>query len=370
MINQRFKQALHDIVAEDLEETTDLWPKVRVHVESGPRRRRFFPTTRHGWAGFSLLLILAFSTAAYAAVTSFLDRVVEMDPQGIQFLIEDGLVKEMDLSQTEKGITVTLEWAYADVNRIVIGYTVKHPGDRCNGVFSLTDRDGSDFPPIIGGYGHGWEGLSSQVVSFNASSVQGIPERLDLRLNLQISTFNLPGETPAPPASTVNAETGVTFAEVEPMRIGPPEATFEFDFSVPFHSGREIKIGQSADAAGVEITLERVTIAPSDARLEFCFAGLDYSEVESWIPLISIDPGKDWGGDSDMVLQGGRWISENCYEYDFAAPLQEQRGLWMVTVTEMIGDKPVVYYNEENEDIHTYEQIRLGGPWTYRFHVP
>jgi hypothetical protein len=368
MRERRLRQALQDIAAEAVREPADLWPKIQAQITSRPRQRRLVPASGMGWIVLGLILVLAFSTVAYAAITSFLDRAVQMDPHGSQFLIEQGWVEELELSQTTKGITVTLNWAYADVNRIVIAYTVKHSGDRCQSSLSLTDNHGSDFPPILGGYGYHGDGLSGQVLSFDAGSMYSAPERLDLRLKVQVSPFDLPNENPTPTAAIPDSETGAAFAEAQPMRVNPPEATFEFDFTVPFHPGRDIEVRQSQQAAGLEVTLEQVTLAPSDARFRFCFVGLD-PDAENWTPLLTLQAGTDWADEREWVLQGGRWVGESCYEHHFAAPLQEQPGTWTVTITEMIGDKRMAS-NSENGPSYTYQQIRIRGPWTFQFHAP
>ena len=351
----RFKDALHTIVAEDLPETPDLWPAVRQHLANRPAHR-MLPIPRPGWAALALVLMLAFGTAAYAAITSILDRAVEMDPSGSQYLVENGLVAKLNLSQMDGDITATLEWAYADANRIVIAYTIAHPADRENTSVMLTDMDGTPLPTIMGGYGYAADGVMSDVQSYDASLIGDRPDVLQLRLHLEVSTFNLPDEMPSPPPATVDSETGASIVMLEPMEIGEPAATFDFDFSVPFHPGREVMIGQSVEDAGIGVTLERALIAPSDTRFDVCFTGLD--PAYDWIPIFTLETSGISVRDSSNIISGGRWLDNRCYRQDFGGPLEDQRGTWRLMVTELVGERPGV------------RQIRVRGPWEFQFTVP
>jgi hypothetical protein len=301
--------------------------------------------------------MLAFGTAAYAAITSILDGAVNMDPSGSQYLVETGLVERLNLSQTDGDITATLEWAYADANRIVIAYTIAHPADRENTSVRLTDEDGTVLPTIMGGYSYASDGLMSDVQSYDAGLLGDTPDVLHLRLHLEVSTFNLPDETPSPPPATVDPETGASIVLLEPMEIGQPPPTFDFEFSVPFHPGREVAIGQTVDEAWISVRLERVVIAPSDTRFDLCFSGLD--PAFDWVPLFSLDtPGVHIGDDSN-ILAGGRWLDNQCYQQDFGAPLEDQRGAWTLGVTEVVGER-----------LEITQQSRVKGPWEFQFTVP
>lgn len=355
---ERFRHALRAIVAEDLTETADLWPEVRKRAGKKPFARSPLQITRPGWGAAILVLTLAFGSVAYAAITSMLDRAVEMDPSGSQYLVENGLVERLNLSQTEGGITTTLEWAYADANRIVIAYTIAHPADRESTSVRLTDEDGTALADIMGGYGYVGDGLSSQVESFDASPVRGAPDSLGLSLHLEVSTFDLPEGTPSPPPVTVDPETGVGVAVLEPVEIGAPSAAFDFEFSVPFHPGREVEIRQVVEVSGIRAALEQAVVAPSDARFTLCFSGLD--PAYQWIPLFSLKTPEVDLDDNAYILSGGQWVDDRCYQYDVGAPLQEHRGEWTLTVKELVG---------ERLDLQP-GQIRLSGPWGFRFLVP
>ena len=125
MKEQRVKQILHEIAGQQVPQSVDLWPAIRVRLQP-PRRRsrwaRLMPTTRLGWAFLALALCLLIGTGAWA-VGSAVDRLFQVAP-GLNHVGQAGLSQELDLSQTLDGVTVTLERAYADANRVVVGYTV------------------------------------------------------------------------------------------------------------------------------------------------------------------------------------------------------------------------------------------------------
>lgn len=359
MGTERFRSALRAIVAEDLPATRDLWPAVHKRLETQQPTRRLLPISHPGWAVAALVLTLAFGTAAYAAISSILDRAVEMDPSGSQYLVEHGLVENLNLSQTVGGITATLEWAYADANRIVLAYTIAHPADRENSSIMLTDMSGTVLPTIMGGYGYAADGVMSDVSSYDAGLIGDRPDVLQLSLHLKVSTLDLPEETPMPPVATVDPETGASIVVLEPLEIGEPATVFDIQFSVPFHPGREVAIGQMAEDAGISITLERAVIAPSDTRFDLCFSGLD--PAYDWIPIFTLETPEFSLRDSANILSGGRWLDDRCYRQDFGAPLQDQSGGWRLNVTELVG---------ERLGAQQVRQTRMRGPWEFQFGVP
>jgi Domain of unknown function (DUF4179) len=62
------------------------------------------------------------SGTAYAAIT-ILQSVIQSDP-GVASVYQQNLGETVNLSQTRDGVTLTLERAYADVNRVLITYDV------------------------------------------------------------------------------------------------------------------------------------------------------------------------------------------------------------------------------------------------------
>ena len=371
MKEQRVTQILEGIAEDEVPATLDLWPAIRAQVQ--PQRHpsrwaRVVPATRLGWAFLALVLCLAFGAVAYA-VAPAVGRLFQQEP-GLQHVEQANLVQELNLSQTVNGVTVTLERVYADANRIVVGFTIKDPDGQRDDVhhLTLTDAAGTVFP---GTTGFGVTGRSdifgvelppgegAYVLAFDASAVEGTPAELDLRLVVEVRELVLPTDTPGPSPTSAGSPAEPQepmVVELEPMPQGAIVGTFTFDFSVPFIPARVAEVNQTVEAAGVAVRLERVVVTPSETRAYLRFD--PPGEVEtSWTSIVTLKaPGDEKGrshfysvdDDSPVHISG------------FLAPLYDRRGEWTLTVTELVGTELVPPYND----------VRLAGPWVFRFRVP
>lgn len=338
-----------------------------------PRLRRIIPrvlvpTTRLAWAGMVVAALLIFSAVAYAGVPA-VRQLFQQEP-GLQHVEQADLVQELDLSQTVNGVTFTLERAYADANRIVVGYSVKDPdGQRYHtDPLTLTGADGTVFPGTTGLGAAGKSaifgielppGEKADVLSFDAAAVEGTPVELDLRLVVEVRELVLPTDTQGLSASPTGlpAEPGEPMVEeLEPMPPGAVVGTFTFDFSMPFIPGRVAEVNQTVEAAGVAVTLQRVVVTPSETRAHLRFD--PPGEVETiWTSIVTLKAPGD-------VRSRSRFYSAAAdspvHTYGFLAPLYDRRGEWTLTVNELVGTELVPPYND----------VRLAGPWVFRFRVP
>jgi hypothetical protein len=370
MKEQQVTHILQKFVEQEVPADLDLWPAIQAQLQ--PQRSpsgwvRLMPTTRLGWVFLALALCLAIGAGTWA-VGSAVNRLFQVDP-GLNHVRQAGLGQELDLSQTVDGVTVTLERAYADANRVVVGFTMIGPDGQRYGPHpvTLTDAAGTVFP---GSMGMGVTGKSerlqvdlppgtgSYVYFFDASAVEGVPTELDLHLVIEVEEFVLPLFAPDPvstpddpPAEPLDS----TVVEVQPIhQEGAVVGPFIFDFSVPFTPDRAVVEAQTVKAAGVAVTLEEVVVTPSATRATLCFAPPD-DEWDVWVPIATLDTGKaEYGGGLDEI---GEKI---CHTHTFHVPLYDQRGEWTLTVTELVGMIAAP----------PGEQTRLAGPWVFRFRVP
>lgn len=345
-----------------------LWDRV-VQSLTGRRWEPVMPTTRLGWTALALVLCLAVGTVAYAALP-LLNRVFQMDA-GLRQVDQADLVQQLHLSQTVDGVTVTLERAYADANRIVVGYTIKAPnGQRYEARrLTLTDAAGTVFHETVG---FGVSGASDileaapppgekvNVVSFDAAPVEGAPAALDLRLEMELEERALPpGASASPPTPGGLPAEAPMRVEVQPLPVGRIIGPFTFDFRTPFIPGRVIEMNQTVEDAGVAVRLERLVVTPSETRATICFTAPDGGRRQ-WVPILTLEAGNEQyagGIVSKTFYEGG----EGCYQGSFLASLHDQGGAWRLTVSELVG---------EDTDLPTEPQIRLAGPWVFRFRVP
>ncbi len=108
--------------------------KSRLHAARrqlrGPEPRRLGAPLRLNRALGLTALILMFG------VVVLMQGIIDLDP-GLRGERAAELVTPLGVSQEHGGITVTLDWAYADANRLVLSYTVG--GERITGpwVFAI-----------------------------------------------------------------------------------------------------------------------------------------------------------------------------------------------------------------------------------------
>jgi hypothetical protein len=370
MKEQQVTQILQELAEQEVPASLDLWPAIQARLQPNqrpPRWARIIPATRLGWSFLALTLVLAFGVVTYA-VAPVVERLFQQEA-GLQHVKQANLVQELNLSQTVEGVTVTLERAYVDANRIVVGFTIKGPDGQRYDPYHLTLTDAAS-TVFSGTLGYGVTGQSdilqvslppgegAYVLAFDAAPVEGAPTELDLRLEMEVvealppDAFELPPTPDSPPAEPPIA------VELLPLPVGAIVGPFTFDFSVPFVPGRVAKVNQTVEAAGVAVCLERVVITPSETRAYLRFdppggAGID------WTPIAVLKA----PGDEKSQNYFAYALNDDppVYPYGFLAPLYDRQGEWILTVTELVGADLAQPGGED---------IRLAGPWVFRFRVP
>lgn len=310
----------------------------------------------------ALLLV----TAAFA-IDPNLQTAIDFDA-GLKHVSEEELGMPLDLTRTLDKLTVTLQWAYADAERITVAYTIGGTGSLDSPAFNytsdsvtLTDADGRTFE---GAGGIGYTGMGEDalyVMSFDTSRVEDLPDELDLTLsmNVQFMTANtwatIEAQPTPGPETTPDVSADREFVSPYEDAVGP----FEFEFAVPVHASRVVEINQTTTDKDVAITLERAVLAPSRTRLELCF---DAPEERSggWaiIPFLSIE-GSSLLLENPPVAPGDDPIEgTNCRSLIYNAPLNERPGEWELRISELVG------FGDTGSD-----QVRIAGNWTFTFEV-
>ena len=373
MKEQQVAQILQEIAEQEVPANLDLWPAIQARLQSQERPSRWsqvMPASRLGWAFLVLILFLAFGAVAYALAPIVMSRLFQQEA-GLRHVEQANLVQELNLSQTVDGVTVTLQRAYADANRVVVGFTVIGPdGQRYDPHrVILTDANGTVFPPTIGMGVTGQSdilevelppGQGGYVFSFDAAAIQGTPPALYLRLMMELEEFVLPTdafELPPIPDSPPAEPPDSMVVEVLPAPEGAIVGPFTFDFSVPFIPGCTVEAQQTVEAAGIAVRLERVVVTPSETRAILCFDPPDGDS--EWTPtIVTLDAGD--GQDLSGFSRRSGIGEESCSLHSYPAALADRSGLWTLTVTELVGMDPTP----------PGEQTRLAGPWVFHFVVP
>ncbi len=380
MKEQQIRRILYEIAERQVPDDVNLWPAIRTQVQ--PRRQPAFwgglrPTTRLGWACLAVILFLTFGAVTYA-VAPAVERLFHQEA-GLQHIEQAGLLQEYDLSRTVDGVTVTLQRVYADANRVVVGLTVIGPeGQRYDPRrVTLTDANGVVFPLATGWGATGRSdipgfdidvlpGQGVYVMGFDTTIEEGAPAALSLRLVVEVERFALPlgaispfltsARPPAEPTGAAGAEVEVAPTPEEGAVVGP----FTFDFDVAFNAGHTVEVQQVVESAGVSVKLERVVVTPSETRATLCFEPPAGSNtVWTLIAALDVGNGQSLFGGVVKPVNGGR--EEDCHCVIFPYALAGRSGLWTLTVSELVGTDLAKRPSED---------VRLAGPWVFRFRLP
>jgi hypothetical protein len=273
--------------------------------------------------------------AAYAAGIPILTTLFHLE-SGTQQILQTNQYTDYHQSKSVNGFTITIEKAYADANRVIIGYTITGPANRNQddefafGLSTLTTAQGVKLPFMKGIGSLAVQGISGNTSSFDASTIQGNPKELQLHLAIPFGTHLL------------SAAFKITGA-------------LTFNFVVPFHAGKVINVHQSVVADGKTVTLERVVITASETRLYIQgFNAQDKPNGYSIVANLSV-PGQTYTG-------GGGNRATGLWTMNFDIPLLGKHGQWTLAIRKEITLK--------DSSTGLYHLVPVSGAlWTFHFTV-
>lgn len=203
---------------------------------------------------------------------------------------------KIDRTELVAGIHVTLAYAYADSNQVAI--------------LAFAQSSGSLSPPqqvmwgelatTVGTYtfdGLGGSGLNNfSYMYYDAATVPAGTHTLHLRVKANVSGQDGGGEA-------------------------------IFTFAVPFHSARVVTPAQTITLGGSPVTLDRVVISPSSARV-YVHGGPNVPGSPTWLRVgqTTIDGNKVSGG----WRPSSRYTTDAIFDYDVS--LYNQQGEWTFVI--------------------------------------
>lgn len=362
---ERLERALRGCAGAGIPDAVDLWPAIEERVSPAPGRPRllwFVPRTRTAWILIALLMTL-FATGAYGASKWVYDLFrSELPGAGAENPGTD--VYERKVTD---GAAVTVEWAYADTEFMVVGYSVEDlKEDRRNAGrpatleplligeesgrdklpphVDVTDEDGRDFDLIDGttytlGIGDIWNGALPNTAVF------AVPEGLEPE-NAHLFRFQVPLEERPIPSSREEAEKGFR------MEQKPPIGPFAFEFEIPVRSAPTVEMDQTVKANGVEITLDRVVNSPARPQAVICFD--PPNDAYDWSPTVAAKPA--WREPIETLPLGNGCWSAPLYG------LPKDRS--SLTVTDLWGT------SRSDTPGNAVETKTIRGPWKFDFEIP
>lgn len=401
MDEKRIHQALDAIAREEIKDDMNLWPNLKTQLETVPT-----PRTRTTLRGLKAVALVAVMLMVSAVTYAVYQEIMGGDP-GIIAANNANLVVSFEQTQEITPVsdnvpytfTVNLEYAYADANRIVVAYQVIGEVRSGDGVTvysnpTLKDDQGHQFIwlPLGGGGGGGGGGSDPEEIitvgtgleaHFDAAIIDTVPEELNLSLKVEVAyrTADMPPDGMILAGETV------------------------FNFTLPFNPGRVMDTPQTVTTNDIEMTLEKVVVAPSLTRIELCYTGIDGPEAdwvpevilsvndEEILPLTQLNQANQLGADTGCrsliipdALQDhdGTWklsivnlsfpgtedIAEVVEvlktEYGIEAYVKEDGTLGAETPTDMPFDD---YIKLTNDVINSLQQ-KIEGPWEFTFDLP
>ncbi len=231
--------------------------------------------------------------------TTFAQGVPEPDPI-VQAALDQGLLTQIDQSQAVGDVTVTVNWAYVDTQKVMVNYTIVGAaaevfGNPFRNPVVLRDGAGVSFSIATAQnvniaspeeatfltqfYNQGVieadDGTIEVVDDYFHNGFESVPESIDLQLELNYESFEIEDWMPID-ATASDYQVGDTVEG-----IGP----FVFDFTVPVYDSIQLEPMQSVSVNDLEMTLETLSLTPTAAEARICY---DMPDERDWIPEASI----------------------------------------------------------------------------------
>lgn len=340
-----FKQTLEEEIP-----TVELWKQIEAGLPAAPRRT-VHTSFRLGRAAVIIMLLTMTAVTAYA----FYQTVIQPDP-GIEAVQNRNLVVDINQTQTVEAasqtptdittsVQVTLDYAYADANRITVAFSAASASPEIDLYLNptLTDSSGNQYLWLSSSGQQLIDRANSSVngiMSFDASGITGSPAMLDLNLKIEV------------------AYTSADLRANEPLAMILAGSTM-FNMELPFNPGQAVPVNQMASSADLTMEVRQVVIAPSLTRVDVCFGSTSLFGGEAWL---------DWKAVASVMVEGTSIIdrqdagiegfiapTEPCRQIIIPTSLVDQHGNWTLT-------------------IHTVRNTVTGesrdGEWTFTFAVP
>jgi hypothetical protein len=296
-----------------------------------PRSRRL-ARTRIGIAVAVVLGVALAGGTTYAGIT-LLQSVTHGDP-GAAAVYRQNLGETLALSQTRKGVSLTIERAYADVNGVMITYAVNpHSSTVIYAGFAASTGQ----PTVSDSQGQTLTGYDAYF-------------QTDPQTNDSVGIIKYDAETIPATVHELVLTVAVPGLHLENSAGSIVAGPYAFHFLVPVSSGETINVGRAVTVHGVGVTLDRVVATPSETRiylrasvgLTARITGRGYDTREGVIT----DP-------TELVEFGNTFQAPNGEEVEtFNNTLYGKRGSFTLTIDSIGSSNRVV------------------GPWVFHFVVP
>ncbi len=288
--------------------------------------------------------------------------------------------------QTISGVTMTLDWVFADAKRVAFGYTIAGLPDVRNalylgGTIVVKDPQGN---PFGGGYGGRSEvqWVEGQPGTLSGTWSVVMPEPLDqgeADISIDVTLDGSHGDDwnyiiavfPQPP-DWAGFSPGVKPPIVPDRLVG----TFHFDAHTSVYPLKVFEPGEAIEANGITMRLERVEITPSYARFTLCYpkpsandwvvggtptlkAGTFEAQINGYTLLADGDYGGYVGKSTQPTNIPEVALGERCVQIDFLLGHAGPAQTLTLTIPTLEQSMPEVIPDEEMKAVQ--EKLRAEG---------
>ncbi len=354
------KRSVYTHVADDLPYSSDS------RLPTDPRARlpwqRLVPTSRLAWVVTGLVLFATLGAAGFAINATLGEMLFSQVMGRWDQRSAAELTHEINMSATIEGVTVTVDRAHFEKNRIGVEYTVtglpqsqfavardfelyavledaNAPDVRFrsaggSGVRSDSQIEGMEVPP----------GTVTEVVAFDVTGAQA--DASGMRLSFIVSMDEMEGD-------------GVGAIGVR--MIGP----FVFNFEVPFVPSTDIRVihvGSTVEVSGVPVRLEEVTITPAEVTALIVAERTPEQRRANVGPHdVRLNVPGDWPTDSrlpEAYIVTTLGDLPDTFLARFHLNWEAKPGVWRLTVENLRG------FDDFDEE------VEINGLWEFHFEVP
>jgi hypothetical protein len=285
-----------------------------------------------------LLVLGAFVllTGAVAGAITLLDRLVDASQPGWGTAWERAEV--LDLRQTDAGVTLTLERAYADLNQVAFGISVE-------GLEPQSEPDAGTISWVAELKGpDGW--------TPDPDAVGAEGRAIETDRSAFLVTFG------SPPAVGGTWDLTVTSVGYGATANGMVDGEWHFQFELPEPAGVALSVDASDTVGHATVTLTELRITPTSVAATL---GLDVAgdSVAYWSSGTGIADAVRHGDTSFEIVDERLFpATPTVNEYRTSAGSDESRGTWDIVI-------PALGYTND-----AGQNIGLEGPWTISVDVP
>ncbi len=312
----------------DVEFVQSLADRLKTSPRESPfrnRRLRLFHSTR---LLLSATFVLVVIVSSVFGLSSLLRQVISHD-SGLNAVMESGLGTELSLIQISGDFTVEIQWAYADTNRLSIGYVITASGPELYTNLTATnvvlrDSNGNIYDTQPVGLTLIGNNEASGLLVADFSHIANLPSELHIYLEMQVQYITASRRTEIPIPENVD----LWFMSSDMV---------SFEFAVPIQQGSILKSDLISESSGVLMTLREFSAAPSGGSAVVCYPVTEYPEEDGWewsTNLITLSHNDETVADSG---HGRRDAVTGCERIQLDATIPSTTGTWTLSIGEISG---------------------------------